>query len=146
MFVAQDDKFTSAPSGRHVSSSREFDPDKAGGPILNLNTDKIRITHLGINVAEKHISRFGLDKANQVMIERLRRIARGELKPTVQDKNFYAHELREFVRYRKCGYETGQPLTDEAQYELWNDTHTASLEDYGLNETKRSRETSALPS
>lgn len=121
---------------RGKSSGREFDPDKAGGPIIHLSSDKIRITHRGINVAEKHISRFGLDKANQVMIGRLRRIVRGKLKPTTEDRNFYAHELREFVRYKKCGYETGQPLTDEAQYELWNNAHTAALEDYGLNETK----------
>ena len=38
------------------------------------------------------------------------------------------------MRYRRLGWRTGQPLDHEAARTLWNDTHTATLEDYGLNE------------
>ena len=64
------------------------------------------------------------------MVGRLRAIADGKLPATAQDMNFYTHELREFVRYRRLGHRAG----GEGNYELWNDTHTATLEDYGLTE------------
>ena len=64
------------------------------------------------------------------MLERLRRIADGKIRATKQDLNFYAHELREFARYRKLGFESGRG----ADFELWNNLHTATLEDYGLRE------------
>lgn len=62
------------------------------------------------------------------MVDRLRRIARGELTPTQYDLNFYSHELREFVRYRRQGFRTGAG----GDYDLWNNAHTATLEDYRL--------------
>ncbi|HEY2785794.1 MAG TPA: hypothetical protein VGJ05_12565 [Fimbriiglobus sp.] len=68
------------------------------------------------------------------MVQRLRDIAAGKLQPTQVDLNFYSHELREFVRYRQLGWRTGQPLGDDAMHELWNNTHTATLEDYMLRE------------
>lgn len=68
------------------------------------------------------------------MLERLRGIQTGNLNATAADLNFYAHELRESVRYRKLGYRTGQPADPEAAYRLWNNAHTATLEDYGLRE------------
>jgi hypothetical protein len=88
------------------------------------------VTDRGIDVMERHISRFGDDEANQVMVDRLRRAARGQNEPTRIDLNFYAHELREFVRYRRQGFPRG--AGDD--YNLWNNAHTATLEDYGLNE------------
>ncbi|MCG8421353.1 MAG: hypothetical protein MJE77_25830 [Proteobacteria bacterium] len=66
------------------------------------------------------------------MLQRLRRIANGELQPTAQDLNFYTHELREFVRYRRMGHKTGDP-----GYDVWNNAHTATLEDYGLSELSK---------
>jgi len=118
-----------APKGaRGPISGREFDPTQAGGPVRHLGTDRIRVTDRGIDVVEQHISRFGADQANQVMVDRLRRIARGELTPTQHDLNFYSHELREFVRYRRQGFRTG--AGDD--YDLWNNAHTGTLEDYRL--------------
>jgi hypothetical protein len=76
--------------------------------------------------------RFGPDRANEVMIERLRIIANEGIEPTSADRNFYSHELREYVRYRKLGYESGTPADLDAAHELWNNAHTATLEDYGL--------------
>lgn len=68
------------------------------------------------------------------MIRRLRRIASGEIEATQADLNFYTHELREYVRYRRLGWEDGQPSDPMASRELWNDTHTATLEDYRLHD------------
>ena len=69
------------------------------------------------------------------MVERLRRIAAGEIQPTQADLNFYSHELREYVRYRNLGVPEGaQSLPGKDPYDLWNNAHTATLEDYGLRE------------
>jgi hypothetical protein len=53
------------------------------------------------------------------MIARLEKIKSGELNPTEHDLRFYTHELREYVRYRKQGYEFGNPEN------LWEHTHAA---------------------
>ena len=88
------------------------------------------MTPRGISAVEHHVGRFGNDEANDIMIDRLRRIASGEIDPTVPDLNFYCHELRESVRYRRQGFPTG--AGDD--YDLWNNAHAAALEDYGLQE------------
>jgi hypothetical protein len=66
------------------------------------------------------------------MLQRLRDIVAGRVRWTSFDLNFYTHELREFVRYRRLGWQTGQPPDPDMAYSLWNHTHTAALEDYGL--------------
>ena len=86
---------------------REFDPAKAGGPIRQLSTSRLKVTPHGIDVVVRHIDRFGDDEANRMMVDRLRRIATGEIEATQYDLNYYAHELREFVRYRREGFPTG---------------------------------------
>jgi hypothetical protein len=111
-------------------TGRKFDPTQAGGQIRQLSIGRIKVTDRGIDAVKRHIGRFGNDEANQVMVSRLRRIARGEIEPTQCDLNYYAHELRESVRYRRQGFPTG--AGDD--YELWNNTHAATLEDYGLRE------------
>jgi hypothetical protein len=68
------------------------------------------------------------------MIRRLRAIVEGKMEPSTVDRNFYAHELREYVRYRNLGYEHGQPADPDVARELWNNAHTAALEDYRLRE------------
>ncbi len=60
------------------------------------------------------------------MLQRLKDIAAGKLEPTVFDKAFYSHELREAARYRIAGSPFGDPNP------LWNDLHTATLKDYGI--------------
>ena len=102
---------------------REFDPTQAGSPIRQLSTGRTRVTDRGIDAVGRHIVRFGSDEANRVMVNRLCDIARGEIEPTQYDLNYYSHELREFVRYRRQGFPTG--AGDD--YELWNNAHTATL-------------------
>ena len=66
------------------------------------------------------------------MIDRLRRIEAREISATQQDLNFYSHELREYARYRKLGWETGVPSNSDQARMLWLQTHSATLDDYNL--------------
>lgn len=110
--------------------TRSYDPTQAGGPVRKLSTLRIRITPRGIARVAEHVGRFGEDRPNDVMIGRLARVVRGEVAPTAFDLNYSAHELREFVRYRRLGFRAG--AGDD--YDLWNNAHSATLEDYRLDE------------
>jgi hypothetical protein len=100
------------PAGaRGPSSGREFEPELAGGPIRRLSTARVTITNRGIETVEKHIARFGPDRPNELMIERLHEISRGRRQATHYELNFYTHELREFVRYRRLGWIRGNRMT-----------------------------------
>lgn len=116
-----------------VVSGRPFNPELAGGPIENLTTEGVKITHEGITIVEKHISRFGFDPGNQFMVERLKKAANGDIIPEQVDFNFYTHECREYQRYCNLGWESGSPRDDAEAHDLWNNTHTATLEDYKLS-------------
>lgn len=61
------------------------------------------------------------------MVQRLEDIAGGKLAATDTDKRFYTHEIRELERYRALGCADSE--TDD---ETWNNTHSATLEDYKL--------------
>ncbi|MCL1462920.1 hypothetical protein [Argonema galeatum] len=116
-------------------SGRPYDPSKAGGKVLRLSYRNVRITHKGADIVELHVRRFNpVGEAELKMVERLRRIAAGELVAEPVDLRFYTHELREYLRYKKIGYPTGEPNNRDEAYELWNNAHTATLEDYGLKE------------
>ena len=128
------DNCKNAPKGARGPATAwdGFDEALAGGPVRNLTTNRVKVTSRGIDVVERHLSRFGPDKANSMMVERLRKIANGEITPTAQDLNFYTHELREFVRYRRLGWADDVPANGEARRQLWLQTHSATLDDYGL--------------
>lgn len=113
-------------------SLRPYNPTKIGIPIRRLSSRRIGVAHHAIDVIEKHLQRFlyPLAMPERVMLNRLRKIADGKFSASAQDLNFYAHELREFARYKWLGFATGKG----DDYELWNDLHTATLEDYGLRE------------
>ncbi|ECC9752054.1 MAG TPA: type VI secretion system tube protein Hcp [Salmonella bongori] len=113
-------------------TSRPFDPDKAGGPVEHLTTEGVNITYEGIAIVEKHISRFDPDPGNEFMVSRLKKIASGELLPEQVDLNYYIHECREYQRYCNLGWETGRPSDNQEAYDLWNNTHTSTLEDYRI--------------
>lgn len=138
---------TPAHSGRMIEprgargpvSGRPFEPADAGGPVRHLTTDRVQITHRGVDAVARHLARFDADlpepdPANAGMVGRLRAIADGALAPAPWDRNFYTHELREFVRYRRRGWPDGRPANKDARHTLWENTHTATLEDYRLNE------------
>jgi hypothetical protein len=66
------------------------------------------------------------------MTERLERILKGELDITDTDKRYYTHEIRELERFRALGYNDSE-IPDENSL-IWNNVHTATLEDYKLKD------------
>lgn len=123
---------------RGPASGREFDPESAGGPIQQLDARKAIITNEGVEEVTAHLRRFtgggSLDSPEQGMLDRLTSIVAGDMEPTSYDLNFYTHELDEAGRYAQLGFgpESGADLGDPEMYEVWNDVHTAALEDYGI--------------
>lgn len=123
---------------RGPASRREFDPESAGGPIRQLDAGKASITNEGVQEVTAHLRRFTgggpLDTPEQGMLDRLTSIVAGDMEPTSYDLNFYTHELDEAGRYAELGFgpESGVDLGSSEMYEVWNDVHTAALEDYGM--------------
>jgi uncharacterized protein len=70
------------------------------------------------------------------MLDRLTSIAAGDVVPTSYDLNFFTHELDEASRYAKLGFgpESGVDLGSAEMYDVWNDVHTATLEDYRISD------------
>ncbi len=122
--------------GTHVgqSSGRPFFPDEIGIPIEPRTIAGVEITIDGMADVDRHLRRFGPDKINDAMIERLSDIADGKREPTDADKYFYAHELRELERYEALGWADDVPDDTDAAHRLWNNTHTATLEEYGIKD------------
>jgi hypothetical protein len=113
-------------------SGRDYNTDKAGGPIQNLDWKSATIDRAGVDKVKLHTGRFGVLPDNKVMVDRLEKILKGELQVTDTDKRFYTHEIRELERYRNLGINDG--VITENYDEVWNNTHTATLEDYKINE------------
>ena len=106
--------------------ARPFIPHKAGGLIRKLSYQTVKITDKGANLVEFHVRRFNpTGQLELKMVERLRKIAAGELVAEPVDMRFYTHELHEYFRYKKLGYKTRQPADPDEAYELWNNAHTA---------------------
>jgi hypothetical protein len=124
---------------RGSASGRDFDPDAAGGPTQSLNAADATIDQEGVSQVGAHLHRFagegGLEAPEQGMLDRLTSIASGEMEPTIYDQNFYTHELDEAGRYAELGYgpESGADLASPAMYDVWNNVHSAALEDYGVS-------------
>lgn len=128
------------PTGaRGITSGREFDPEAAGGPLRRLDASGLDITNEGVRAVGAHLLRFAgdgtLEPPEQGMLDRLTSIADGHMEPTSYDRNFYTHELDEAGRYAQLGFgpESGTDLGSSEMYDVWNNVHTASLEDYGVS-------------
>ena len=102
-------------------SGRDYNTDKSGGPIQNLDWKSAKIDRAGVDKVKLHTGRFGYSPDNKVMIDRLEKILKGELQATDTDKRFYTHEVRELERYRNLGIKDG--LTPENYDEVWNNTY-----------------------
>lgn len=124
---------------RGLASGREFDPEAAGGPIQQLDAGKARITSEGVQETMAHLQRFTggapLEAPEQAMLDRLTSIAAGDMEPTSYDLNFYTHELDEAGRYAQLAFgpESGVNIGSPEMYDVWNNVHTAALEDYGIS-------------
>jgi hypothetical protein len=135
---SQIEQYLSAFGARGTASGREYDPEAAGGPIENLDASSAVVNDEGVQAVAGHLDRFvvsggTLEAPEQGMLERLKAIASGELAPTHYDLNFYTHELREASRYARLGYGPDSDLGSPDMYDVWNNVHTATLEDYGLS-------------
>lgn len=116
--------------GEH--SGRDFNPEQTGGEVLESEWEPAIASQEGINIVKLHTSKFPQSDANDVMIDRLERVLRGELEMTDTDKRFYTHEIREFERFKALGYgDTEMPDPDSP---VWNNVHTATLEDFKLKD------------
>ncbi|WP_119688813.1 S-type pyocin domain-containing protein [Pseudomonas putida] len=111
-------------------SGRAYNPDKAGGPIERLDWREATINQTGVDLVKLHVSRFEPSDANDIMIDRLEKILQGTSQATDTDKRFYTHETRELERFRALGIPDKIRPSDVG--EVWNNTHTATLEDYQL--------------
>jgi len=116
--------------GEH--SGRDFNPEQTGGPTMNLEWNRATASQEGVDLVKLHTSRFPSSDANKVMIDRLERILKGELDITDADKRYYTHEIRELERFRALGYNDSE-IPDENS-PIWNNVHTATLEDYKLKD------------
>ncbi|MCU1748299.1 S-type pyocin domain-containing protein [Pseudomonas sp. 6D_7.1_Bac1] len=116
--------------GEH--SGRDFNPEQTGGPVLEMEWRSATASQEGVNMVNLHTSRFLPSDANKVMIDRLERILKGELEITDTDKRFYTHEIRELERFRALGY--GDTEMPDADSSVWNNVHTATLEDFKLKD------------
>lgn len=125
--------FSSPYEGASVKgkySGRKFNPEQAGGPILNLDWRSAIITREGIEAVKLHIARLNQSDANDIMIQRLEDILSGHRTHSDTDLRYYTHEIRELERYRAFGYSDNTSPSDESP--IWNNAHTAALEDYKL--------------
>ncbi|WP_024777527.1 S-type pyocin domain-containing protein [Pseudomonas corrugata] len=116
--------------GEH--SGRDFNPDKAGGPIIDLDWRTATVTREGIDTIKLHIARLSPSDANGVMIKRLENILSGDIDVTDTDLRYYTHEIRELERFRNLGLRDDFVPTDDSSY--WNNAHTATLEDYKIQD------------
>ena len=121
------------------ASGREFDPEAAGGPVRQLDAGTAAVDSEGVADVAAHLRRFTgggpLEGPERAMLGRLASIAAGGMKPTSHDLNFYTHELDEAGRYAKLGLGpgSGADLGAPEMYDVWNNVHTAALEDYGIS-------------
>ena len=116
--------------GTGTASGRPFDPENAGGPILNLDWSATRIDADGVADVRTHLARFEDYAPNDRMVERLDAIAQGDIQPTDFDLRFFTHEVRELERYRNLEI----PDNVDPGYDVWNNAHTATLEDFNIAE------------
>ena len=71
---------TDPRSVRGHASGRQFDPHNAGGLIRSFIREA-RITSRVVKDLERHVSQFGPERTNAVMIERFRAICHRRIEP-----------------------------------------------------------------
>lgn len=130
LYVVFSSPYGGVEDGEH--SGRDFNPEETGLPVTSSDWVPSIIAKNGIDIVKLHTSKFPDSDANKIMIDHLERIFRGELEVTDTDKRFYTHEIREFERLKALGYgDTEMPDKDSS---VWNNVHTATLEDYKLKD------------
>lgn len=85
------------------------------GGLISMAPSEIAITGRNISKVTEHLKQFGHSAENEIMLDRLNKINRGELEATEIDMNFLKHELRE-QELMKSG-----KTYDEAHYDVLNE-------------------------
>ncbi|WP_458129281.1 S-type pyocin domain-containing protein [Pseudomonas sp. Z2-11] len=116
--------------GEH--SGRNFNPEQAGGPTVELDWSTATVTQDGLDAVKLHISRLNQSDANDVMIVRLENILSGNINITDTDRRYYTHEIRELERFRNLGL--ADDFSPEQSSPAWNNAHTATLEDFKVHD------------
>ncbi|WP_237884773.1 S-type pyocin domain-containing protein [Pseudomonas sp. PGPR40] len=127
--------FSSPYQGASVKgkySGRLFNPEQAGGPILDLDWRTAVITQTGIDAVKLHIARLDQSDANDMMVQRLEKILNGYSQLTDTDLRYYTHEIRELERFRALGL--SDDFKPDKDLPIWNNAHTATLEDFKLHD------------
>ncbi|WP_445179733.1 S-type pyocin domain-containing protein [Pseudomonas sp. McL0111] len=119
-------------SAKGKYSGRIFNPEKAGGPILDLDWRTAVITQAGIDAVKLHIARLDQSDANDIMVQRLEKILNRTWEVSDTDLRYYTHELRELERFRVLGL--SDEFKPDRESPLWNNAHTATMEDYKLQD------------
>ena len=122
--------------GTHLgrASERPFRYDKISLPLEQKSLEGLEVTAEGIERIRAHLGHLDPYIGNDRMLDRLDRILAGELPFTEYDARFYSHELRESERFEAAGWPDGRPTDDDEFDRLWNDEHTATLEEFGFHE------------
>lgn len=115
-------------------SGRVFNPNQAGGPVLDLDWRSAVISRAGIDAVKLHIARLDQSDANDLMIQRLEEILSGRLAFTDTDLRYYTHEIRELERFRALGL--SDAFRPDRESPMWNNAHTATLEDFKLEDNE----------
>lgn len=122
--------------GTHLGrvSGRPFNLEELALPIEKLSLKGTKFSEEGLQEVKQHLLRFGPDEGNEKMLSRLEAIVSGERLPEDVDVRFYSHELRELERYTAAGWRDGVPDDEQEAARLWNNEHSATLEEFGINE------------
>lgn len=91
-----------------------------------------------VEAAETKIEGKG-SAANLIMIKRLDAILERKLEMTDTDRRFYAYSLRMMERFRAMGF--ADDYIPKSNPSLWNNLHTATLEDFKLSDDESLRYT-----
>ncbi|WP_244858248.1 hypothetical protein [Pseudomonas sp. PP3] len=86
-----------------------------------------------------HLRRKTRSNPDTIMVGRLERILQGALEMTDTDRRFYVHTLRMVERFRAMGI--ADDFIPKSNPSIWNNVHTAALEDLKLSDDETLRYT-----
>ena len=108
-----------------VTPWKGWDDAFAGGPVRKLTTDRIKITGRGVSVVKRTPDDSGLTRPTRIMVQSCGGLHAESCVAAAEDFNFYSHELREYVRYRRLGWPTGVPRRFRVRDEVYGDMRIA---------------------
>jgi RHS repeat-associated protein len=99
-----------------------------GGGLGRLAGAEIRVSERGMQIVERHLTKFGSHPENTAMINRLRSALAEGRTISGADASFYMHEVNEATRMARLT--AGGARTFEEAYDI---AHAAALQKYGVS-------------